>query len=46
MTDEKIRREFLLITYSNIYSEDGRKVLELNERNLKKFFNVNEIIIK
>lgn len=46
MTDEEIRREFLLRTYSNTHSEDGRKVLELNKRNLKKFYKVDEIIIK
>lgn len=46
MTDEEIRREFLLRTYSNTYSEDERKVLELNKRNLKKFYEVDEIIIK
>lgn len=46
MTDEEIRKEFLLRTYSNTHSEDGRKVLELNKTNLKKFFDIDEIIIK
>lgn len=46
MTDEEIKKEFLLKTYSNIHYEEGKRVLELNKQSLKKFFNANEIIIK
>jgi hypothetical protein len=37
---------FLIQTNSNIHYQNNERILELNKDELKKYFNVNEIIIK
>ena len=37
------RSDFLLQTFSNIYYQDGERILELNKKGLKGFFSVDKI---
>lgn len=40
------KTDFLIQTNSNIHYQNNERILELSKEGLKKYFNVNEIIIK